>query len=298
MNKKIRISALLFALMLALAGCGAIETRSYSFAAGPDGSDFYAISEGICTALTSGMSGVLFNPVESGGSADNANLIKNGEAEIALMTADQAAAAYSANADLRAITPLFEQTLHIVATGSSGIRSLSDLKARRVSLGTEGCGTAALSEKVLSAAGLALKDIQRQYLEPGEAFEEMKNGRLDACFVLAAPGSKTIADLAESMDLVLVPLDDAAVSALTADGALFSASVPAETYKNQSDAVNTVGVNVLVVCSASLPNDTVKTMAAILGEKAAETLAGFGISANTDASALTIPVHEGLEADD
>lgn len=296
MNKTVKIPALVLALALVSAGCGAINTRTLSFALGPKGGDFYALGEGLCADLTAGVSGARFNPVESGGSADNAGLLADGSADVALMTADIAAEASSRNPKLRAVAPLFEQALHIVATGTSGIRSLFDLKARRVSLGTEGSGTAALAEKVVASANLELRDIQRQYLGPGEAFEQMKNGSLDACFVLAAPGSAAIAELAQGMDIVIVPLSEEAVSALTENEAFSEGAIPAESYKNQNEPVASVFVDAMVVCSSDLPESVAKAMVSVFGEKAAETLKKSGITAGEMEEIKNVPLHEGLES--
>lgn len=295
MNKAAKISALLLALALALTGCGVINTRTLSFALGPKGSDFYALGEGICTDLTKGVSGTRFNPVESGGSANNAGLLAEGSANVALMTADMAAEASSKNPKLRAIAPLFKQALHVVATGTSGIRSLFDLKARRVNLGTEDSGTAALAKKVVASANLELRDIQRQYLEPGEAFEQMKNGSLDACFVLAAPGSAAIAELAQGMDIVIVPLCEEAIGALTENEAFSEGVIPAETYKNQNEPAASVFVDAVVVCTSDLPENVAKSMVSVFGEKAAETLKKSGITAGGMEEIKNIPLHEGLE---
>jgi len=296
LNKTAKIPALLLALALVLAGCGAINKQTFSFAMGPKGSDFYALGEGICADLTKGVSGARFNPIESGGSADNAGLLAQGSADVALMTLDMAAEASSKNPELRAIAPLFKQALHVVATGTSGIRSLFDLKARRVSLGTEGSGTAALAEKVVASANLELRDIQRQYLEPGEAFKQMKNGSLDACFVLAAPGSAAIAELAQGMDIVIVPLSEEAISALTENEAFSEGSIPAESYKNQNEPAASVFVDVVAVCTSDLPENVAKAMVAVFGEKAVETLKKSGITAQSMEEIKNIPLHEGLES--
>jgi len=291
--KRAQLPALALALALLLSGCGAIKTQTYTFAMGPRGSDFYAMGEGICQVLTEGVPGARFNPLESGGSAANAELLSDGSAHIAMMTADAARKAAAENAKLRAIAPLFQQALHIVATGSSGIRSLEDLKAKRVSLGTEESGTARWAEAVVNAAGLELRDIQRQYLEPGEAFEQMQNGRLDACFVLAAPGSAAIASLAQEMDIAIVPLNEDAVRELETDGAFSEGLIPADCYEGQGEAVRTAFVDALVVTTADLPESVAKAMASVLRNKAAETLKKSGISLLSEGEA-GIPLHEGL----
>lgn len=297
MNKTAKALALMMALLLTLAGCGAIKTQTYSFAMGPKGSDFYALGEGICTDLTAGVSGVRFNPVESGGSVSNVDMLFDGSAQLAMMTADVAVQALAAHPKLRAVAPLFSQALHVVATGTSGIRSLFDLKARRVSLGTEGTGVAALAERIIAAAHLELRDIQRQYLEPAEAFEQMKSGKLDACFVLAAPGSSAIAQLAQEMDVVIVPLTDEAMRRLTENSDTFTeGEIPAHSYKNQDERVDAVFVDALVVTTSDLPDNVAISMAAVFREKAAETLKKVGIAAVTEGTVSNIPLHEGLES--
>jgi TRAP transporter TAXI family solute receptor len=296
LSKTVKIPALILALFLVLAGCTTIQKQTFSFAMGPKGSDFYALGEGICADLTAGISSARFNPAESGGSADNAGLLAEGSAQIALMTADMAAAAWEKNPELRAIAPLFKQALHIVATGTSGIRSLFDLKARRVSLGTEGSGTAHLAEKVVASANLELRDIQRQYLEPQEAFEQMKNGKLDACFVLAAPGSVSIAELARELDIVIVPLSEEAIRALTEDDAFSDGWIPAGCYKNQDEGADSVFVDVVVVCTSDLPESVAKAMVSVFDEKAEETLKRSGIVADRMGEIKGVPLHEGLES--
>ncbi len=153
-----------------------------------------------------------------------------------------------------------------------------------------------MAEKVVASANLELRDIQRQYLEPGEAFKQMKNGSLDACFVLAAPGSAAIAELAQGMDIVIVPLSEEAISALTENEAFSEGSIPAESYKNQNEPAASVFVDVVAVCTSDLPENVAKAMVAVFGEKAVETLKKSGITAQSMEEIKNIPLHEGLES--
>ena len=157
------------------------------------------------------------------GSIENLKLINGGQIESGFAQADLAGWAYNGVnlfstggplRKLRAIASLFPVAVHLVVPVDSPIRSLPDLRGKRVSLGEAGSGTAAVSAVLLTAAGLSESDITAKYLRPGPAGAELKAGTVDALFLVGGYPVPAIREVAASMPVRLVPIEGDVVEAL------------------------------------------------------------------------------------
>ena len=122
-------------------------------------------------------------------SAENLNLLQAGRGEIAFTLADSLSDAWKGDKDagfaapltkLRAIAGIYSNYIQIVASGDSGIKTMADLKGKRISVGAPKSGTELNARAILKAAGLAYSDFAKvEYLPFGESVELMKNRQLD-----------------------------------------------------------------------------------------------------------------------
>jgi uncharacterized protein len=118
---------------------------------------------------------------------ENLRLLEAGDGELGFTLADTLASAVSskeAGSDrLRGVAALFPGYVHLVDSKESGIKTLADLKGKRVSLGPEGSGIAVIAAVILKAAGLTFGDLARVdhagFVAGGRMVEE---GTLDADF--------------------------------------------------------------------------------------------------------------------
>ena len=239
-------------------------------------------------------------------SAENLNLIEAGRGELAFTLGDALSDAAKGNAEagfkaplkkLRGVASIYPNYVQIVATGDSGIRTLADLKGKRISVGAPKSGTELNARAILKAAGLGYKDFSKvEYLPFGESVELMKNRQLDATLQSAGLGVSSLRDLAISLPIVVVPIPADVVKKVN-DPAYQAAMIPAKTYEGQDQDVPSVAIKNALVTSVSVPEDTVYKMTKALFENT-QTLvsahnAARDIKLEDGPKGLAVPLHPG-----
>ena len=147
-------------------------------------------------------------------SVENLNLLQAGKGEIAFTLGDSLADAWNGNAEvgfkakldkLRTVAAIYPNYIQIVALKDAGIKTLADLKGKRLSVGAPKSGTELNARAILAGAGMSYKDLGKvEYLPFGESVELMKNRQLDATLISAGLGVSAIRDLCASVDCVIV----------------------------------------------------------------------------------------------
>jgi uncharacterized protein len=241
-------------------------------------------------------------------SVENLNLLQAGRGEIAFTLGDSLSDAWSGNAEvgfkgpldkLRSIAGVYPNYVQIVASADSGIRTLADLKGKRVSVGAPRSGTELNARAIFKAAGMTYKDFSKvEYLPFGESVELIKNRQLDATLQSAGLGVASIRDLATSVRIVVVPIP-ADVVAKVGDPAYQAANIPAGTYEGQSAAVPTAAINNFLVTHSGVSNDIAYKMTRSLFENldtmASAHAAAKRISLEDAVKGLPVPLHPGAE---
>ena len=149
-------------------------------------------------------------------SAENLNLLQAGRGEVGFALGDVVSDAWKGEAEagfntplkkLRAFAAIYPNFIQIVASKDSGIKTLADLKGKRVSVGAPKSGTELNARAVFKAAGLAYADLGKvEYLPFGESVELIKNRQLDATLQSAGLGVASLRDLASALEIVVVPV--------------------------------------------------------------------------------------------
>lgn len=175
----------------------------------------------------------------SNGSLGNVISVASGSLESGFSQADVASWAYNGTGifkgkprlgGLRLIANLFPETIHIVVKGSAGIKTIADLKGKRVALDEAGSGTLISARQVLAAYGLSEADLQPEYIKPNQAGDKLKAGTLDAFFFTGGAPAKAITDLLAT-GINLLPIDGPQAQRMrTASAFLATDSIAADTY--------------------------------------------------------------------
>jgi len=238
----------------------------------------------VLTILTGGTSGVYFplgnalakiynnigaqaSVETTGASAVNASKIAQKKAEMGFAMADTVSDAYNgvdnfkkigALKNLRAVTALYSNYLQIVAPKNSGIKSIEDLKGKKVAVGAPGSGTEIMAKRVLHAAGLSYDDIEEDFLSFQEGVDGIKNGVIDAAILSSGIPNAGIMELATTEDIVIVNIPKAIVEELKEEFPAFvSITIPSGTYKGQTDDIETAGVKNLLITHADMSEEEV-----------------------------------------
>lgn len=241
-------------------------------------------------------------------SAENLNLLQAGRGEIGFTLGDTLSDAWKGDEEagfktplkkLRTVAGIYPNYIQIVASADSGIRTLADLKGKRISVGAPKSGTELNARAVLKAAGLTYKDFAKvEYLPFGESVELMKNRQLDVTLQSAGLGVSALRDLATAQKIVVVPVP-AEVVAKIGDAAYQPGVVPAKTYEGQNADVTTVKIQNFLVTHEGVPADTVyamtKSMFDNLDQLTAAHAAAKAISKTDAAKNPPVPLHPGAE---
>ena len=223
---------------------------------------------------------ILVTAQASNGSLGNVIGVANGSLESGFSQADVASWAYTGTgifADkaavpgLRLIANLYPESIHIVVKRGSGIKTVADLRGKRVALDEAGSGTLINARQVLNSYGLKESDVQAEYIKPGMASGRMKAGTLDAFFLTAGAPAQAIADLASSgFELELLPIDGPAATRLRAASPFFQTdTIEAGTYPGTA-AAQTLAVGALWVTSDKIRDDLIYEVTKSLFRPAAQ----------------------------
>lgn len=241
-------------------------------------------------------------------SAENLNLLQAGRGELALTLADSLSDAWNGNAEagfntkldkLRGVAGTYNNVIQIVANADSGIKTLADLKGKRVSVGAARSGTELNARAVFKAAGLAYTDLAKvEYLPFGESVELIKNRQLDATLQSAGLGVASIRDLATAVNIIVVPVP-ADVVAKIGDPAYQPAIIPANTYSGQTTDVATAAIPNFLVTHSGVPEDVVYRMTKAMFDNL-DTLyaahnAARAIKRENAVKGMPVPLHPGAE---
>ncbi len=257
-----------------------------------------------------GVDGLIASAVSSRGSVDNINAIQSGLRQSGFAQSDVAYWAYTGTGtmdgkapmkDLRVIAALFEEHIHIIALADSGINSVKDLKGKRVSLDEPGSGTYVDANLILNAYGLSQKDITVETLKGGAASDALRNGKIDAFFIVAGYPTGGVIELSANADIKLVPIDGPEVATMTEKYGFFSQSdIPDGTYEKIS-GIKTVAVGAQWLTSAKEDTDLVYKITKALWNEKSRVLLDVGhskgkkITAETALNGLGVPLHPGAQ---
>ncbi|TKC18321.1 TAXI family TRAP transporter solute-binding subunit [Robertmurraya kyonggiensis] len=281
MKKKgfLLITILILALSMFLAACGSKNEETagtggegdsaelpefISILTGGTGGTYYPLGGSFADIITD-ETGITATAQTTGASAENMTTLKAGDAEVAFSQTDIASyakegtAMFEGNAveNVQAIGTLYPETIQIVTTAKSGIKTVEDLKGKKVSIGAPGSGTALNAEQILEVHGLTLDDIKKQDLDFAESTEGIQDGTIDAAFITAGTPAGAVESLSATTDVVIVPLEQDKIDALMEKYPYYiKDEVTSGTY-GLTESVPTVAVSAMLVVTSDLSEDAV-----------------------------------------
>ncbi|WP_044872714.1 TAXI family TRAP transporter solute-binding subunit [Pseudomonas sp. LFM046] len=269
---------------------------------------YYPVGVGLSQIYSHGIEDSKTSVQATKASVENLNLLQAGRGELAFALGDSVADAWNGDAEagflnpltkLRVIASTYPNYIQIVASKDSGIRSLADLRGKRISVGAPKSGTELNSRAIFKAAGLTYQDMGKvEYLPFAESVELIKNRQLDATLQSSGLGQASIRDLAATLPVVFVPIP-AEVVAKIGNNAYQSAAIPAGTYDGQDVDVPTAVITNILVTRESVSDDLAYQMTKLLFENLPRLVtahaAAKDIKLESAAMNLPIPLHPGAE---
>jgi len=303
MKKNTLIAAVLF-IALAVISCSG-KTETVRLATGGNTGTYYAFGSAVAQILNEKAS-ISIVVQSTGASKANIQLIDAGEVEMAIVQNDVMDYAWRGvdlfNGDkinsFASMAGLYAETCQIVASASSGIKSVADLKGKNVSVGDAGSGVEFNARQILDAYGITFNDIGKQNLGFGPSADALRDNKIDAFFCVAGAPTPAIIDLATSKEIVLLEIDDAHAAGLIRAYPFYTQfPVPAGSYKGQTAAVKTVAVKATFIVSTKLSENTVYKLTKALFESKSQIetahVKGKELSYAYAVEGISVPFHPG-----
>ena len=303
MNKKIiAVVALALVLVLGLASCGGAKL---AMGTGGTGGTYYQFGA-ILSRYIEENAGAGCVAVSTDGSKANIQGIASGDYSLGTVQSDVMAYAWNGTntfatdgkvSSFRVIGGLYAEAVQII-TMDKNIKSVADLRGKSVSIGAPASGVYFNAIDVLGAAGLTEKDIKAQYQSFNDSVESLKDGKIDAAFIVAGAPTPAVNELMTTNDAYLVPIDGEIATKVMANCPYYTEyTIPANTYKGQTADVKTITVKATLIVSADLDEDTVYNITKAIFDNIdaikAEHAKGAELSVENATSGMTAPFHKG-----
>ena len=314
--KKVFSLILALGLIASLTACGggnasgnetgdsapAASTAKLRFVTGGESGTYYAFGSVIAQHATNNTN-VSVTGLVGNGSKSNVEELADGNAELAFCQSDVMAYAYNGTNLFEnpidcfsTVAALYMEDVQIVTTDPS-IKTVADLAGKNVSVGAAGSGVYFNAMDVLSAYGLTESDINPTYQSFGDSADSLKNGQIDAAFIVAGAPTTAITDLATTKDVYLVSLDDEHVDQLLASSPYYTkVTIGKDVYGLDTDTI-TVAVSAVVLARDDVSEDAIYKLVADIFDNAAsliDTHAKYAeVSTEFGASVTSVPYHPG-----
>ncbi len=257
-----------------------------------------------------GVPGLVAIAQSANGSVANINAIKSGVLESGFSQSDVAYWAYTGTGifdgkgkveALRALANLYPETIQLVARKGAGIKSVKDLKGKRISMDEPGSGTLVDARIILEAYGLTEKDVKVDYIKPTPAIDKIKDNQLDAFFIVAGFPTGSVVELTSSVGADLIPINGPEADAIIKKYGFFAKDViPEGTYEGVG-RTESISVGAQWLVSAKVDADLVYEITKALWNKNTRKLLDKGhakgkmITLETALDGIGIPLHPGAE---
>lgn len=302
--KKIISVLMCLALAFMFAACGNAGTKMTMGTGGTAGT-YYGYG-GVLGQYITNNAGVNVTVVSTDGSKANIQGIDAGNYQLGTVQSDVMSYAWDGTRSFeeegkidsfRTVAGLYAEAVQLV-TMNPEIKTVADLKGKSVSIGAPGSGVYFNAVDVLSAAGLTEEDIKAQYQSFADSADALKDGKIDAAFIVAGPPTPAITELFTTNDAYLVPIDGEVAEKIMADCPFYTVhTIPAGTYNGQEEDVQTVTVKATLIVSADAAEEDVYKLTSAIFDNieaiTAENAKGAELSLENATDGMTVPFHAG-----
>lgn len=302
--KKVLCVVLVLALALAMTACGSGSAAKMAMGTGGTSGTYYAFG-GVLGQYIKNNAGIDVVVVSTDGSKANIESIAAGDYQLGTVQSDVMSYAWSGTRSFesgkvdsfRVVAGLYAEAVQLV-TMDPTIQTVADLKGKSVSIGAPNSGVYFNAIDVLAAAGLTEQDIKAQYQSFADSTDALKDGKIDAAFIVAGAPTAAITELCTTNDAFLVPIDGDIAAKLMADSPFYTAyTIPAGTYAGQDADVQTVTVKATLIVSANADEEQVYNLTKAIFDNAAAIAAengkGAELSVENATTGMTAPFHPG-----
>lgn len=296
LSRRAALTALAALPVIAACGGPVAERRRIRIATGSPTAVYHAVGNAFAVVLRREMPEAGITVLATAASAANVQLILSGRAEIGFTQADILAVEGGPTPGIVALARVYDDLMHLIVPASSPIRTLDDLRGRRVSVGARGSGTAVTIGRLLS---VARQTVERRELGLDASVDALSRGDIDAFFFSGGLPTAGIQRLSERTPIRIVDLSAWAGPLREAYSEVYVVrNVAASAYK--LPAVATVAVPNLLVVSTKMANGLAFDLTRLLLERRDELAAAHpaaeGLDIRSAIATLPVPLHPGAAA--
>ncbi|MEA4848446.1 MAG: TAXI family TRAP transporter solute-binding subunit [Clostridiaceae bacterium] len=307
--KKYIVLALAVVLVVSagLAGCAPQKTNLILATGGTSGT-YYPFGGSMAQIFNSKIENMNVTAQATGASVENLKLIGQKEAELAIVQNDMTDYAYNGTEsfkdskveNVRVIANLYPEVIQIVSSVDSGIKTLTDIKGKKFSVGAPGSGVEANARQLLDVMGMTYDDFSANYLSFSESADSLKDNHIDGFLFVSGVPNAAIQDTATTSSLNFVSIPDDVIKSLISKYTFFTEiTIPAGTYKGQDVDVKTVAMKATLVAGAEVSEDVVYSLTKALFENQPELASahakGAELSLESAVDGVSVPFHPGAE---
>lgn len=252
---------ILLCILIAYAPFSAQAGETFSIATGSPSGLYYPFGGGLASIWSKNSDKINMKAEVTGGSVVNIIQVAKGESEAGISQGDALRDAIAGSGKfkdplpVKALFALYPNVVHAVTLEGDDITSINDLRGKRVSIGAPGSGTAITTLNILHTLGITEADFDVQYLSYTETSDGLKNGTIDAGFMVGGVGLAAMVELALTRDVVLIPFSDDEIARVNAAFPAYTAfDVPEGTYQGIEQAVQTATLWNFLVVHKDLPD--------------------------------------------
>lgn len=311
MTKKLLSVILVLVLISSLVvGCTAKKEVYISIATGGPAGTYFPLGGAMAKIFNDNIDGITANVQATGASVENIGLVGKGEAEIAFIQNDITYYAFNGTEsfegkdkiqNIRGMAMLYPELVQIVATEASGIKTVDDLRGKKVAIGASGSGVEANARQVLAVHGMTYADLGKaDYLSFNEAADQLKNKQIDAAFVTAGIPTSALTEVGQTSKIVVIPIPSDKIAELSKDYPFYTEVViPANTYNGQTTDITTAAVMAMLVVPEKLDKDLAYNLTKQLFEQRQVIIdthtRGNDIKLETALKGMPIELHPGAQ---
>jgi TRAP transporter TAXI family solute receptor len=267
-------------------------------AAGNPSGEYYAFSQAFAEVVGLNHPNIQIRVIETQGSAENMTLMRDREAELALVQSDT-----PVERPVRAIARLFPEMFHLLVRTEANIQTVADLRNRRIALMPEGSGSYALFWPLVEHYGLTSTDFSFTPQAPKMAHESLLSGEADALFQVITLGNPAMKAVLQNDGIELLAIDQVAALQLSLPY-LEAQTIPKGTYNGGRPVpmrdLPVVAVNAVLVTHDSLPDEVARALTDTLYTHRNELVSRYPRAAlirlPDSGNDLGLPLHPGAAA--
>ena len=258
-----KVMVIVFALCLMGAVQASAGQQFLTLASGSPGGVYYPLGGGMAVIIEKTVPGVRCAAESTGASVENSRLVGSGDSDMGMVMGSVAYKAMTGQAPfdkkypIVALFQMYPAPEHIVTTAQSGIKTIADLKGKKVSIDVPGSGCSTMAKAILEEAGFNLdKDLKIAGLSQTEAVQALKDGIIDAAFFNFAYPASAVMDLAATRDVVLVPVSKALADKVIKKYPYYlKVTIPANTYSKVDHDVLCLGDSNVMIANKNMKKD-------------------------------------------